>query len=116
MTEISPFVHTPHPDQTTVERLVAIAIYSDAGRFWGGPFGSQLWTLAREPLTPAVVDTAKTMVHTALQPLEKAGLLVVGSIDAEVDRGQLSLSVHVTKGTEEITVRMDDVFGVFYGT
>lgn len=65
----------------------------------GDPFGSLLWTLAREKLTPETVARARDLARDALAWLVSNEIARAVDVEADlVEPGVLRLAVHLTRG------------------
>ena len=87
--------------------------------FWGDSYeeeagavtGSRLWLLAREKITPEVLQKCKDYTSQALAWLVSDG--VASDVQVTVERGDLdrvNLLVRVIRGAESLTLRFADVW------
>lgn len=100
------------PDQVTIERLVATAIFSDSG-WWGGPFGSRLHEIERESVSEATAGTVRAMIASALQPLVASGVIVVDNIITATDGPRIDVEIIVRAAGEQITFDFRDLWGLY---
>lgn len=84
----------------------------------GDRWGSRLWLLAREKLTPDVVNRAKQYAEEALQWLIDDGIAASVQVDAEVannDRLNLAVTIFKPAGNVAASLRFQDIWSDLNG-